>query len=56
MRPRRSSVITPKTYRKSMLPSRCTQLPWMNRAVAGVRAAPGEPWKSSAGTTPQRWK
>lgn len=52
----RSSVIAPKTYRKSMLPSRCTQLPWTNSAVAGVSADPGESSNSSAGITPQRRK
>ena len=39
-RPMRSSVIAPKTYRKSMLPSRCSQLPCTNSAVSGVSSGP----------------
>src|SRR5690606_3846517 len=39
-----------------MFPSRCTQLPCTNTAVAGVRAARGGPANRAAGITPQRRK
>lgn len=49
----RSSAIAPKTYRNSMLPSRCSQFAWMKSAVSGVSRAPAVPLISSVGTTPQ---